>query len=149
MCLYWNISQTANVVNNDRVVANVFTCRKMSWETAVPMSVVSNNCSAITGDLQSWKAPQKHEKEMVCLWGARHKTSVWASQMPPLWGGTEVWQSQGQSVMANICQPSIFNRGLHLHACRSGLPWHWSQGLFHGGEAQRPCLKTKILYRTW
>lgn len=38
--------------------------------------------------------------------------------MPPLQGSSEVWQRQGQSVMVNICQQSVYNRRLHLHACQ-------------------------------
>lgn len=68
-------------------------------------------------------------------------------QMPPLQGSTEVWQRRGQSVMASICQMSVYNRGLHLHACQVFRgPDHMIP--CYGGEAQRPRLKTEILYRT-
>lgn len=86
-------------------------------------------------------------KEMVRLSGILHKTSVCGSQMPPLQGGTEVWQRWGQSVMVNICQLSVYNRRPHLHACQV-FRGHDHRFPAMGGEAQRPCLKTKILYRT-
>lgn len=48
----------------------------------------------IIGETCQLKSAIKREdvKEMVRLSGILHKTSVCGSQMPPLQGGTEVWQ---------------------------------------------------------